>query len=283
MSNVAGRTDWAEEDDDDQVALPAPQVTKNKDGTETIVTYIMREDGKKIKTTRRIKKTVVKTTVNPRVAERKQWAKFGQEANKPSGPQSDTTSVAENIVFRPQANWKASADDKSEHEKKKANLKDAKIKCRICSGDHWTTKCPFKDTMAPEGEAGAGVGDLDEPEAAGALGGGGSSYVPPHLRNRAGGAVGEKMGGKYERDDLATLRVTNVSEFTEEQDLRDIFSRFGHVTRVFLAKDRETGRAKGFAFVSFADRDDAKTACEKVDGYGLGHLILRVEFAKKST
>lgn len=57
-----------------------------------------------------------------------------------------------------------------------------------------------------------------------------------------------------------------VSEFTEEQDLRDIFSRFGHVTRVFLAKDRETGRAKGFAFVSFADRDDAKTACEKVDG-----------------
>ncbi|KAF2138013.1 uncharacterized protein K452DRAFT_291046 [Aplosporella prunicola CBS 121167] len=284
MSKVAGRTDWAEEEDDEQnVALPThPQITKNKDGTETIVTYMMREDGKKIKTTRRIKKTVVKTVVNHAVAERKHWAKFGQEAGKPAGPQTDTTSVAENIVFRPQANWKASADDKSEHEKKKANLKDAKIKCRICSGDHWTTKCPFKDTMAPEGEVGAGAADLDEPETAGALGGGGSSYVPPHLRNR-GGATGEKMGGKYERDDLATLRVTNVSEFTEEQDLRDIFSRFGHVTRVFLAKDRETGRAKGFAFVSFADRDDAQMACAKVDGYGLGHLILRVEFAKKST
>lgn len=60
--------------------------------------------------------------------------------------------------------------------------------------------------------------------------------------------------------------MAQVSEFTEEQDLRDIFSRFGHVTRVFLAKDRETGRAKGFAFVSFADRDDARVACEKVDG-----------------
>jgi len=82
---------------------------------------------------------------------------------------------------------------------------------------------------------------------------------------------------------LATLRVTNVSEFAEESDLREIFERFGRVTRVFLAKDRETQRAKGFAFVSYADRADAATACERVDGYGFGHLILRVEFAKKST
>ena len=63
---------------------------------------------------------------------------------------------------------------------------------------------------AAPGAAAAGTGPAaDEDE--GKLGGGGSSYVPPHLRNR-GGATGEKMsgGGKYERDDLATLRVTNV-------------------------------------------------------------------------
>jgi translation initiation factor 3 subunit G len=226
------------------------------------VSYSIREDGKKIKTTRRIKKTTVKTIVNPRVAERKHLPKFGAEKGKPAGPQTDTTSVAENIVFRPTSNWKASTDDKGEDAKKKASLKDAKIKCRICSGDHWTTKCPFKDTMAPEGGEPAEVeGDAQE---AGGLGVGGSSYVPPHLRGRAG--AGEKMGGKFERDDLATLRVTNVSEFAEEQDLREMFSRFGHVTRVFLAKDRETGRAKGFAFVSYADRTDAAKACEKMDG-----------------
>jgi len=280
MSRVAGRTDWAEEDDEDSLQLPQQTVTKNKDGSETIVTYTLREDGKKIKTTRRIKKTTVKTVVNPRVAERKQWAKFGAEKGKPAGPQTDTTSVAENILFRPVAGWKASNEEKGEDVKKKNALKDAKIKCRICSGDHWTTKCPFKDTMAPEGaDAPADMGS-DAPEAGG-LGAGGSSYVPPHLRGRGG--AGEKMGGKYERDDLATLRVTNVSEIAEEQDLRDMFSRFGHVTRVFLAKDRETGRAKGFAFVSYADRMDAAKACEKMDGYGFGHLILRVEFAKKAT
>lgn len=54
------------------------------------------------------------------------------------------------------------------------------------------------------------------------------------------------------------------------------------MTRVFLAKDRETGRAKGFAFVSFADRDDAGKACVKMDGFGYNNLILRVEFAKKT-
>lgn len=68
----------------------------------------------------------------------------------------------------------------------------------------------------------------------------------------------------------------------EEQELRDMFARFGHVTRVFLAKDRETGMAKGFAFISFADRKDAEKACGMMDGFGFKHLILRVEFAKKA-
>lgn len=60
--------------------------------------------------------------------------------------------------------------------------------------------------------------------------------------------------------------VEQVSELAEEQELRDLFERFGRVTRVFLARDRETQRAKGFAFISYADRGDAALACEKVDG-----------------
>jgi hypothetical protein len=128
--------------------------------------------------------------------------------------------------------------------------------------------------MAPEGDVAPADMPDDAPGAAsGGLGSGGGGYVPPHLRGRAG--AGEKMGGKFDRDDSATLRVTNVSEFAEEQDLRDMFSRYGHVTRVFLAKDRETGRAKGFAFVSYADRTDAAKACEKMDGC---KFTLRVGF-----
>jgi len=170
----------------------------------------------------------------------------------------------------------------------KDKLKDKKVKCRICNGEHFTARCPFKDTMTPIGEeGGAGADSAEKPDvsdAAGGLGKGGSSYVPPHMRAGAAGGSGggDRMGGKYERDDLATLRVTNVSEMAEEQELRDMFTRFGHVTRVFLAKDRDTGMAKGFAFISFQDRKDAEKACEKMDGYGFKHLILRVEFAKKA-
>jgi translation initiation factor 3 subunit G len=271
LTKACSRTDWAEEEDENDLALPQQTVTKNKDGTETIVSYRINEDGKKVKTTRRIKKTVIKQVVNPRVAERKSWAKFGQEKGKAAGPQTDTVSVAENIVFRPQSNWKAAQDDKGDEDKKKLELKNAKIKCRICSGDHFTTKCPFKDTMAPEGaDAPADMPD-DAPGGAGGLGVGSGGYVPPHMRGKVGG--GEKMGGKFDRDDSATLRVTNVSEFAEEQDLRDMFSRYGHVTRVFLAKDRETGRAKGFAFISYADRSDAAKACEKMDGCKWFHRV----------
>ncbi|KAL8780518.1 MAG: hypothetical protein Q9194_000876 [Teloschistes cf. exilis] len=315
MSKLANRQDWADDEEfDDPSALPPQTITTNKDGTKTIITHTFNDSGKKVKTTRRIRSTVVRETVNPRVAERRAWAKFGLEKGHAVGPSLETTTVGENIIFRPSVTWKKDAKEGGKDGEKdgagaevlgggmdknslKQQLKDKKVKCRICDGEHYTMKCPFKDTLAPDGVDGAvgsaagganGVGGADGVDGdggankEGGLGSGGGGYVPPHLRNK-GGVTGEKMGGKYERDDLATLRVTNVSEFAEENDLREIFERFGRVTRVFLAKDRETQRAKGFAFISFADRSDAARACEKIDGYGYGHLILRVEFAKRAT
>lgn len=321
------RPDWADDVSDseqlDPSALPAPVTTVNKDGTKTTILYRIDDQGRKVKVTRKTRTTVHKERVNPVVAERRTWAKFGLEKGKPKGPQPDTTSVGENILFRPSRDWKnvqaeeaKSGGGKAEEKSLKEQLRDKKVKCRICQGEHFTARCPFKDTMTPADDGGAPVADpmADDEEGAkpaGGLGSGGSSYVPPHLRKGAQGA-GERMGGKFERDDLATLRVTNVSlplrvppgapggpkitwcdrmliilqqvsEMAEEQELRDLFERFGRVTRVFLAKDRDTGRAKGFAFISFVDRSDAARALEKMDGWGYRHLILRVEFAKRTT
>lgn len=209
--------------------------------------------------------------MNPRVAERKEWPKFGAEKGHVRGPDLSTTSVGENIIFRPSSNWKSSnKEENKEEDSLRDQLKDKKVACRICKGDHFTARCPFKDTLPPLDDVGAsgGAGGGDGGNAAEDVGGLGmtkGSYVAPHLRGKKG--AGETMGGGFkDRDDLATLRVTNVSEFAEENDLRDMFERFGRVTRVFLAKDRETGRAKGFAFISFADRGDAQRACEKMEG-----------------
>lgn len=81
-------------------------------------------------------------------------------------------------------------------------------------------------------------------------------------------------GGGGSRDDLPTLRVTNVSEDVEEDDLRELFQKAiggekgGRIARVYIGKDRETGVKKGYAFVSFESREVAQRAMEKVHGKG---------------
>ncbi|KAJ6172684.1 hypothetical protein N7470_001751 [Penicillium chermesinum] len=274
MSRLGNHADWADDEEfDDPSALPAQQVIENKDGTKTVISYRFNDDNKKVKVSRRIKTTVQREHVNPQMAERRSWPKFGLEKGHPPAQPSI-----------PPLSAQEAEKEGGEKGSMKDQLKDKKVKCRICNGEHFTARCPYKDTMAPVEEPTGGAGVEMDDEKAGGLGAGSSSYVPPHLRGKAGAAGGEKMGGRFEKDDLATLRVTNqVSELAEENELRDLFERFGRVTRVFLARDRETQRAKGFAFISYADRGDAQLACDKMDGFGYRHLILRVEFAKRST
>jgi translation initiation factor 3 subunit G len=105
------------------------------------------------------------------------------------------------------------------------------------------------------------------------------------MRAGARGA-GESMGrpgGAGSRDDLPTLRVTNISEETEENDLRELFGAFGRVARVYVGRDRETGVGKGFAFVSFEDRAIAQRAMEKLNGKGYDNLILSVQWSRKQS
>ena len=115
------------------------------------------------------------------------------------------------MAFRPSINWRSTAKDEVQTKGSiKDQLKDKKVKCRICDGEHFTARCPFKDTMAPVDEVTGGGPGSDSGAAEGGVGDQKGSYVPPHLRRGAGASGGDRMGGKYERDDLATLRVTNV-------------------------------------------------------------------------
>jgi len=158
------------------------------------------------------------------------------------------------------------------------------VVCRICgmTGDHWTLKCPNKEKiesgrMKPIGEAGgvsAQVGEIS----AGPKG----AYVPPTLRNADGGRRTDLENIRTQRDDTATLRVSNLSDDTSESDLQELFRPFGPVSRVYLAKDRNTHLSRGFAFVNFIRREDAAAAMEKLAGYGYDHLILQIEWAKPS-
>lgn len=159
-----------------------------------------------------------------------------------------------------------------------------KVVCRLCKGDHFTAKCPYKDSLA--GLETAEIPPTDEfapaadaPPAAPT----GGKYVPPSMRPGARGP-GESMnraGGTGSREDLPTLRVTNISEETQENDLRELFGSFGRVARVYVGRDRETGIGKGFAFVSFEDKAIAQRAMEKLNGKGYDNLILSVQWSRE--
>jgi RNA recognition motif-containing protein len=76
------------------------------------------------------------------------------------------------------------------------------------------------------------------------------------------------------------LYVGNLSFKTTEGDLRDAFGQFGSVTDVYVATDRETGRPRGFAFVTFSTDTESKLAVEKMNGTELDGRQLTVNEAK---
>ncbi|CAA18400.1 translation initiation factor eIF3g [Schizosaccharomyces pombe] len=272
--------DWAD-DEDYGTGLPSIQTFDNPDGTKTMIEFRIDDNGKKVKVTRVIRKTVITERVQHAVAERKKWKKFGKEAGKNSGVDARTTSVGENVQLRLQLGWTTT----KEEEQDEAALAAAKVKakgssvvrCRACKGNHFTAQCPYKSIIGPVDEPPLDASPVSS-RASGALGEKGR-YIAPHLRAGSGRESGDSMF-KRERDDSATLRVTNLSDDTREEELRDLFRRFGGIQRVYLAKDKETGRAKGFAFVSYYDRDCAIKARDRLDGYGWNNLILRCEFSK---
>lgn len=76
------------------------------------------------------------------------------------------------------------------------------------------------------------------------------------------------------------LYVGNLSFETNDAALRDAFAPFGNVTDVYVASDRETGRPRGFAFVTFSTGEEAAAAIEKMNGTQLDGRALTVNEAK---
>jgi len=79
---------------------------------------------------------------------------------------------------------------------------------------------------------------------------------------------------------MKNLFVGNMSFQTTESELRSMFEPFGQVTRVHIAMDRETGRARGFAFVEMPNDPEAAKAIAGLDGKEVGGRNLKVNEAR---
>ncbi|MBI2948710.1 MAG: RNA-binding protein [Verrucomicrobia bacterium] len=76
------------------------------------------------------------------------------------------------------------------------------------------------------------------------------------------------------------LFVGNLAYSITENDLEDLFSKHGPVTEVNLMLDRNSGRSRGFAFVTMATREGAEAAIKELHGKPLQGRNLTVNEAR---
>lgn len=68
----------------------------------------------------------------------------------------------------------------------------------------------------------------------------------------------------------------NLPYTATEEDVTDLFAAYGPVERVKIITDRETGRSKGFAFVTLGDQSQLNASIEALDGQDYQGRALRV-------
>ena len=76
------------------------------------------------------------------------------------------------------------------------------------------------------------------------------------------------------------LFVGGLSWNTDDEGLRQAFERFGEVGEARVITDRETGRSRGFGFVTLQDSEAAMSAISAMDGTDLDGRTIKVNEAQ---
>lgn len=79
---------------------------------------------------------------------------------------------------------------------------------------------------------------------------------------------------------MTNIYVGNLSYQSTEDDLTELFSKFGAVSRANIIKDRDSGRSKGFGFVEMDDGEAAKKAIEALNDQEVKGRKLRINEAR---
>ena len=89
-----------------------------------------------------------------------------------------------------------------------------------------------------------------------------------------GSAHGEK------RDMSKKLFVGSLSWDTNDEGLRNAFAVHGEISEAVVVSDRDTGRSRGFGFVTFEDDESADKAIAALNGTELDGRTIRVDVAQ---
>jgi len=286
MSSSRWGRNWADLEEDDVVDISPKAKTRfetdaDSKGVKTVIEYVER-DGKTFKVTKKVRVREHKRKVNLAVEERKKWEGFGK--GNPSATDEDGNPINQKPVKSPDevhieiiqkvGGQPAAAEQDAEDLFFEESLKVAHELFK--EKKVWTdiNKAKQEERDAEAEKPAEAKADAAAP---GAPAGASGRYVPPSLRNAKGDGKGDN------RDQEATLRVFNLSEDVKDGDLQELFGQFGRTQRVFLAKHMDTGQSKGFAFITYYNREDGERAIKKLHGHGYDNLILKVEWARPRT
>lgn len=75
--------------------------------------------------------------------------------------------------------------------------------------------------------------------------------------------------------------VGSLSWNTSEKELTDLFSQVGEIVEAKVITDRETGRSRGFGFVTFSGPEEANNAVERFNGVELDGRNINVNIARE--
>ncbi|CAH8389623.1 unnamed protein product [Eruca vesicaria subsp. sativa] len=79
------------------------------------------------------------------------------------------------------------------------------------------------------------------------------------------------------------LFIGGIEYGMNEDSLREAFSKYGEVVETRVILDRETGRSRGFGFVTFTSTEAASSAIQALDGQDLHGRIVKVNYAHDRT
>jgi len=79
------------------------------------------------------------------------------------------------------------------------------------------------------------------------------------------------------------LFVGGLSWGTDDEMLRASFEKFGEIDEAKVITDRETGRSRGFGFVTFSDDDAALNAVSEMDGQPIDGRTVKVNEAHEKS
>ncbi|XP_014260847.1 eukaryotic translation initiation factor 3 subunit G-like [Cimex lectularius] len=270
------KSSWADEVEENVEDIPrTSEVVEN--GLKIVTEYKKNEENKKIKIVSTYKRE--SRMVSKSIAKRKTWKKFGASADDKPGPNPATTIATEEIFMQFITSREEDKTDDDALEKLRTMV-DKTVKCRMCNGDHWTLQCPFRDTNYMPAKAVTPTVNVEKKLTTQVDDKSKNKYVPPGLRDGAGNKRGESMGHLRHRDDASAIRISNLSESTQEVDLEELVKPFGDYNKIFLAKDKTTGLCKGFAYIHFRSRQAAANAINTLNGHGYDHLILGADWSK---